>query len=443
MDRNLVETIKAAGVVGAGGAGFPTHIKADTKAQCVIINGAECEPLLRVDRQLMAVYPRQLLEGLKLVMEHTEAEQGFIALKGKYKSAVENINQIIGEYSNISIFIMDNFYPAGDEQVLVYEVTGRIVPEGGIPLNVGTVVLNVETVLNIYDAYFKDRNVTEKYITVTGEVKNPVTVRVPVGITVREAIGLAGGGTCGGYAVVNGGPMMGKIIRDDSPVTKTTKGLIVLPFNHPLITDMDKDMSQMLREARTSCMHCSLCTEVCPRNLIGHRLEPHKLIRMESYAGMNNSSKFSETSFLCCECRLCQYACVMNLMPWRVNSVLKSKLSKNGIKSTFNKAPDGVHPFREYKKFPVERLISKLGLNNYDKEAPLREAETEFNRVSLQLKQHVGAPAAPVVNVGDYVEKGDLVAHMADGKMGSRIHASISGTVTEINKDTIIIDRSV
>lgn len=443
MEKNLVDIVKNAGIVGAGGAGFPTHVKIDTKAQYVIINGAECEPLLRVDQQLAAAYPVQLMEGLKLVMEHTGAEKVFIALKGKYKSAVENISKIIGRYENVSLFILDNFYPAGDEQVLVYEVTKRIVPEGGIPLNVGTIVLNAETVLNIYNAYFNESSVTDKYVTLTGEVRNPVTLRLPVGITVKEAIALAGGSTCPDYVVVNGGPMMGKIVSENSPVTKTTKGLIVLPSDHPLIKDLNMDMSKMLREARTACMHCSLCTEVCPRNLIGHRLEPHKLIRMESYAGISNDKNIPGTAFLCCECRLCEYACVMNLKPWKVNSMLKAEMGKSGIKNTMHNTPEKAHPFREYKKFPVKRLVSKLGLNKYDTEAPLTETENQFTRVSIPLKQHIGAIAAPVVKAGDAVQKGDPVAQMAEGKMGSRIHASISGTIIEINKDTIIIDRSV
>ncbi len=440
MEKNLVDLIKSAGILGAGGAGFPTHIKVNSKAQYVIINGAECEPLLRVDQQLLSSKSKELLQSLKLVMKQTGAEHGYIALKGKYKDAIENINKYINDYENISLFKLDNFYPAGDEQVIVYEVTKRIVPEGGIPLNVGVIVLNVETALNIYEAYFNETNVTEKYITVTGEVKNAVTVKVPIGITVKEVIDLAGGPTVDKYVVINGGPMMGKIIEQDKPVTKTTKGLIVLSVDHPLITDLTKDISQMLKEARTSCMHCSLCTEVCPRNLIGHRIEPNKLIRMESYAGVNADSEFPKTAFLCCECRLCQYACVMNLKPWKVNSLLKVNMSKNGIKNNLQNTPDKVHPFREYKKYPVKRLISKLGLYKYDIEAPLTEVKQQFNKVSISLKQHIGAPAEAVVKVGDKVKKGNLIADMLDGKMGCRVHASISGIVTETNKDTIIIE---
>jgi Na+-translocating ferredoxin:NAD+ oxidoreductase RnfC subunit len=234
--------------------------------------------------------------------------------------------------------------------------------------------------------------------------------------------------------------MMGKIIEEDKPVTKTTKGLIVLSVDHPLITDLTKDISQMLKESRTSCMHCSLCTEVCPRNLIGHRIEPNKLIRMESYASVNTDSEFPKTAFLCCECRLCQYACVMNLKPWKVNSLLKVNMSKNGIKNNLNNIPNKVHPFREYKKYPVKRLISKLGLYKYDIEAPLTEVKQQFNKVSISLKQHIGVPAEAVVKAGDKVVKGNLIADIPDGKMGCRVHASISGTVIETNKDTIIIE---
>mgnify|MGYP001004901746 CR=1 FL=1 len=446
MKESFVNLVKDAGIVGAGGAGFPTHIKVDAKAQYIIINGAECEPLLRVDQQLMELYPQKLLEGLKLVIEHTQAEKGYVALKSKYKNAVNNINQIIGDYNNISMYTLDNFYPAGDEQVLVYEVTKKIVPEGGIPLNVGVIVLNVETVLHIYEAYHKNEAVTEKYVTVTGEVKNYGTVKVPIGITIEETINSLGGASIDNYSIINGGPMMGKIVSPKDTVTKTTKGLIVLSRDHPLITDITKEMAPMLREARTACMHCSLCTEVCPRNLIGHRLEPHKLIRQESYTAIGSSEELIKSAFLCCECRLCQYACVMNLKPWQINSFLKAKMSKGGIRNSYNNTPERPHPFREYKKFPVTRLIAKLGLTKYDKPADiieLNEEKEEFNKVSIALKQHIGVPATPIVQVGDDVNKGQLIADIPESKIGSKIHASISGIVNEINNNTIIIVRSV
>lgn len=173
MEKNLIDIIAKSGIVGAGGAGFPTHVKMNAKAEYVIINGAECEPLLRVDQQLMAVETKKILDALKLCMEAVGADKGVIALKGHYEAAINSFNQLLGEYEGISLHLLPNFYPAGDEQITVYEVTGRIVPEGGIPLQCGVIVSNVETMLNIYNAYFEDKPVTDSYVTFAGEVNEP------------------------------------------------------------------------------------------------------------------------------------------------------------------------------------------------------------------------------------------------------------------------------
>lgn len=444
MSKKLNEIIKGAGIVGAGGAGFPTHVKVDATADTLILNGAECEPLIRVDQQLMDVYAREICVGMTLMQQQLNAKRAVIGLKGKYKNAIASLTECIQEFPNVELFIMDNFYPAGDEQILVYEVTGRIVPEGGIPLNVGAVVMNVETILNVVRAQENNDPVTEKYVTVTGAVNHPITVKVPIGIKVSEALALAGGTRISEYAIINGGPMMGKLIGSDDVITKTTKSLIVLPKTHALIKDIGKDLNQMLKEAQTACMHCSLCTEVCPRNLIGHRLEPHKLIRMESFAGMSNQLNVKESAHLCCECRLCQYACVMNLMPWRVHIMLKGKMREEGLANTnYKQTPDQAHPFRDYKKFLVGRLIAKLDLVEYDVAAPLDETEHTFDRVEIPLRQHIGAPAAAVVTVGQGVQKGDPIGVMDDGKLGANVHASISGTVAAVTTQSIIINRSV
>ena len=282
MDKNLLNLVKEAGIVGAGGAGFPTYAKLNAKAECVIINGAECEPLLRVDQQLMRDNSQKIVSALSIVMEQVGASKGVIALKEKYYEAIDNLAKIINKDDNISIFKLENFYPAGDEQILVYEVTGKIVPEGGIPLNVGTVVCNVETMLNIYEAYYNETPVTDTYVTVTGAVNNRKTMKLPIGMSVKEVIDLAGGTYLDEFLVINGGPMMGRIVNVDSFITKTTKGLIVLPKNHKLCRDLQKDVQTMLKESETSCMHCSHCSEVCPRNLIGHDLHPHKMMRIAS-----------------------------------------------------------------------------------------------------------------------------------------------------------------
>lgn len=440
MEKNLLDIIAQSGIVGAGGAGFPTHVKLNAQAEYVIINGAECEPLLRVDQQLMALETKKICDALALVKEAVGAKYAVIALKSHYHAAIDSFNKIIHGYEGMRLHIMGNFYPAGDEQVMVYDVTGRIVPEGGIPLKCGCVVSNVETMLNIYNAYYEDKPVTDSYVTITGEVKNRITVKLPLGITVKEALDLAGGVTVDGdYVVINGGPMMGKHVSPDSRITKTTKGLIVLPVEHQLIQDVKQDVKKMLRQAKTACMHCSLCTEVCPRNAIGHRIEPHKTIRYASYGSMCDAKTSPMIAFLCSECRLCQYACVMNLQPWKVNHELKGMMASQGIRNSLNNAPDKADPYRESKKFPIGKLINKLGLKKYNLPAPLVDLDVDFASVSIPLGQHIGAPAVPCVNVGDSVTKGDVIAKPAEGKLGACIHASISGTVKEIANNMVTI----
>lgn len=441
MSENLVSLIKNSGVVGAGGAGFPTHVKINAKAEYVIVNGAECEPLLRVDQQLMALKTREIIRALDHVKKHVGAKKAYIGLKSKYKEAIKAVEEEIKGYESMEIKELGNFYPAGDEQVLVYETTKRIVPEGGIPLNVGVVVLNVETLLNIYQGVFENKPVTEKYITVTGEVKNPITVKVPIGISIEEVIQMAGGTELEEYIVINGGPMMGKIVPSlDTPVTKTTKGLIILPKDHSLSRTFEKDIASMLREARTACMHCSLCTEVCPRNLIGHSIEPHKLIRLASYGSTCDAGTNTTTAFLCCECRLCQYACVMNLQPWKLHNLLKSKMGEEGIRNPHHEKPEGVHPFREYKRYPVNKLVRQLGLTKYDVKAPLSCDKVEFKKVKIKMSQHIGMPALALVKVDDSVVEGQLIASIPEEKLGSEIHSSINGKIISITDGQITIE---
>ncbi len=440
MDKNLTAVAESAGIVGAGGAGFPTHVKLAGSADTVIINGAECEPLLRVDQQLMARDAKKLLEALSLVVEQVGASRGVVALKEKYHEAVDAIKRELAAYPKLEIFLMGSFYPAGDEQVLVCEVTGRIVPEGGIPINVGVVVMNVETALNLYAAYTDGAPVTDKYVTIGGAVARPTTVYVPLGITVAEAIALAGGATVADYTVINGGPMMGAVVSPESRVTKTTKGLLVIPSDSPLIHSLKKDLRRMLKDAGIACMQCSMCSEVCPRGLLNHRIQPHKLMRLAGYSSTCDESVTPLNAWLCCGCRLCEYACVMQLQPWKLNGNLKGVMGKNGIKNTLNNKPDKPAPFREYKRYPVHKLIRQLGLADYDVPAPMSARQPDFKKVALPLKQNVGAPSSPVVKVGDVVKKGDLIAKIPDKALGANLHASIAGRVTDIGESSITIE---
>ena len=179
---NLLDKVKDAGIIGAGGAGFPTHAKLASKAEYILMNGAECEPLLRVDQQLMGLRPDEIIKGFEAAGRLVGAEQALIGIKGKHKEVVSLLRERI-EALQLGDFVqvkeLADVYPAGDEQVLVYELTGRIVPEGGIPIQVGCVVVNSETALNIYNA-IQGKPVTEKYITIAGDIPNRITVKVPV-----------------------------------------------------------------------------------------------------------------------------------------------------------------------------------------------------------------------------------------------------------------------
>ncbi|MEG6521009.1 4Fe-4S dicluster domain-containing protein [Desulfotomaculum sp. 1211_IL3151] len=438
MSGNTVQAIQEAGVVGAGGAGFPTHVKLSSKAECVIINGAECEPLLRVDQQLMKDRAKDLHQGLTHIMDAVGASRGVIALKAKYSEAIKELMATKGD-SRVEIFQMGDFYPAGDEQVMVQEVTGRSVPEAGIPLQVNCIVNNVETVLNVADA-LAGLPVVDTWLTVTGKVSKPFTAKVPIGTSIRYVLAMAGVQENPGLAVIEGGPMMGKLIPDwDTPVTKTTKGLIVLPVEHALIRMRQANIDIFLRKARSLCMQCARCSELCPRNLLGHRIKPHRTMRSMAYA--RNDMAAVKSALLCSECGACEYACPMDLSPRQINKRIKAELGKAGIKYQGDGSDPKAANNKDDRKIPVKRLIIRLGLKDYDQPAPVQEIPLT-NKVKINLRQHVGIPCQPLVQEGDLVQRGQVIGEIPAGKLGARVHASIDGIVREQKNDSILIEAT-
>lgn len=434
--EDIIACIKAAGVVGAGGAGFPTHVKL-SPAEIIIVNGAECEPLLRVDQQLMEYRAADVVEGLAAVMQATGATEGRIALKQKYKAAISALEkQIAGK--PMQIVILDDFYPAGDEHVTVFAATGRLVPQGGIPLKVGCVVINVETLVNVAAA-LKGIPVTHTFVTVTGEVEQPVTCRLPVGMTIREALFAAGVRDTAGKAVLEGGPMMGKLVADlEQPITKTTKGLIVLSQTHPLIVKRNMPVDKMIKQAKTACINCRYCTDLCPRFLLGHALQPHKIMQALKYIDGNEEAL--TMALTCSECGICeQYACLMQLSPRSVNAAVKQALAKKGIKPNPPVRQQSLSSMQQHRRIPVKRLIARLGLAVYDRPAPLAADGSVIRRAAIKLSQHVGAPSQPMVQAGQEVTQGQLIARVPDNALGANIHASISGVVTEVSDKLIVI----
>ena len=428
--ENIVEKVKNAGVVGAGGAGFPTHVKLQAKVDTVIANGAECEPLLRIDQQMMVLNSEKIVRGLELAMESTGAKNGIIALKEKYHSAIESLKfKIQNSKFKIDIFLLDNFYPAGDEFSLVYEVTGKIIPESGLPLQVGCVVDNVVTLINIANAVDEEKPVTERPLTVCGAVKKPVSLIVPVGTSIKKLIEFAGGPTVSDYIILDGGPMMGNVVKETDSITKKTSGILVLPSDNRIAVIKTAKTEHTLKQIKSACEQCQDCTEICPRYLLGHKLECHKIQRSVGAGKFENLT----TAFLCCECGLCDWVCPIGLLPRRINQQVKKQLFAQGIKNPHKSVPIDVHPMRKYRKVSPERIISRLDILQYDVPAPLVEFDEEISEVKIPLHQNVGVPAEPAVKIGDRVKKGDLIAKIPEGKLSANIHSSIDGRVTEIN----------
>ena len=230
---SLTDQIFSAGIVGCGGAGFPTHVKYNAKPEHLIINAAECEPLLRTDRYVMCNYAPEIIAGCEAAMQHLGAKDCTIALKEPYVEEIAALQNVIDQKnSKVTLHTFPSFYPAGDEQVMVYEVTGKVVPPAAIPLEVGCVVSNVATILAIHDAA-ADKPFTHKFLTMTGEVANPTVLHVPIGTSFADCLAQAGGANIEDYFVINGGPMMGKPLTKEqalaTTVTKTTSGYILLP----------------------------------------------------------------------------------------------------------------------------------------------------------------------------------------------------------------------
>jgi Na+-translocating ferredoxin:NAD+ oxidoreductase RnfC subunit len=440
ITTSIQELARAAGVTGAGGAGFPTHVKLAARAEVVIANGAECEPLTHVDQELMIHRAPQVLAGLRLAMEATGAPRGVVGLKKKYTAAIASLRAAIGPAADVEVAELGNFYPAGDEQVIVYDVLGRVVPEGGLPIDVGALVQNIETLYNLAAAA-EGVPVTHKHITVIGAVGRPMTVRVPVGVTIGEVIALAGGPTTPDPVVLSGGAMMGHVAAGMGElVTKRTKLLLVLPYDHQLSVRRRQPRKEFERHAISSCDQCFMCTDYCPRHAQGHAIQPHKLILLLA-SGVPLTDAQMAGALLCCECRTCNYACPVHLSPADIAIAVKHDLLKAGLKNPYHRSTEA-DPYREFRRVPINRLISRLGLERYDVPAPLTEAPQSFGRVTLELRQHVGAASVPVVQAGQRVAAGDVVAEPPPAALGARIHASIAGSIREITAGTIVIEAN-
>ncbi len=432
----LSEILRQNGIVGAGGAGFPTYGKLNAAADLILLNCAECEPLLKLHRQVLEEHAQEILKALHLVAK-TLGARAVIGIKGEYKATLCALEEWMGEYPEMTIHRLPGAYPMGDEVVLIYEATGRVVRPGGLPIECGVAVFNVETMYNIYRAVWEHRPVIDKYVSVVGEVEHPVTVRVPIGMQIREVVALAGGVTVKNPVYLLGGPMMGSFGSELGPVTKTTNAVIVLPEDHPLIYRKKPNIRHAVARAASCCCQCRTCTDLCPRHALGHPIEPHAFMRAAANRDVQNVEPFVNTLF-CSSCGLCEmYSCPQGLSPRSIMAQYKSGLRKSGMKPPkVQTAP--VDPAREYRRVPKERLTARLGLVEYDKAAPLDDSLQKAGQVKINLSQHIGVPARALVQVGDRVQAQQVIAEAAEG-LSVSIHASIAGRVAEVTDRSIAL----
>ncbi|MEN6419943.1 MAG: 4Fe-4S dicluster domain-containing protein [Clostridiaceae bacterium] len=442
---DIIEQIRAAGVVGMGGAGFPTHAKLKAGIRHIIINGVECEPLLCADRYLMRHRADELIDALSILRRETGAEQATICLKSEYAEETAALREAISrKHTDIGVHLTRSFYPAGDEQVVVYEVTGKIVPPMDIPLSVGCAVINVATLFAVSDA-LADRPLISRCLTVDGEVKTPAIIEAPIGASFAECIAACGGTTRKDAVLVSGGPMMGRCYELDQAeelfTGKTTGGILVLPRDRYRSASID--LHSLKTRASVACIQCSYCTQMCPRYLLGHPLEPHRIMRKLAYGDLKDmlNDPVVQSAALCSECGLCEvYACPMGLKPRSVNAWIKREMAAANIRFPKPAERVQVNAMREMRLAPTLRVAVRAGVLAYEK-APLdRLIRLEPKKTVLALRQGIGASSVPLVSPGDRVRAGQRVAACPQGSLGADLHASIDGFVQKVDP-TIVIMR--
>lgn len=434
---NLADLVQAAGVVGAGGGGFPTHVKLAAKADTVIANGAECEPLLHKDAVIMEEEASALVQGILLAADALGAQDAVIGIKAKKRHAVEAVNQAC-RGTKVRVHLLGDYYPAGDEYDLVYEITGRLIPAGGLPVQVGAVVNNVETFVNIARAA-EGHPVTHKMLTIAGAVNSPATLRVPIGTTYRDCVAAAGGLTTNAPVLCIGGLMMGQTTDDlDTPITKTATGVVILPRDHPVIARKLKPAKAQAQIGKSACDQCRYCTEYCPRFLLGYAVEPHQVMRSLAFTA-TGAQHWNQFAALCCSCGLCTlYACPEELFPKEACDHSKIEMRREGIKWS-GPSPQKPHSFRDGRHVPIKTLTHRLHVEAYDLPAPFKSFEPTSKRLVLPLKQSAGAACEPMVKAGDHVFAGQVIGRPPNGAMGAFLHAPADRIVNEIAADKIVL----
>jgi electron transport complex protein RnfC len=297
--EEIIKRCFESGVVGLGGATFPTHVKltvpSGKKCEVLIINGVECEPYLTSDHRLMLEKGEEILTGVAILMKALKVEKAIIGIENNKPDAIDHITKLASTFKGIAVYPLKVKYPQGAEKQLIKALTGREVPSGHLPLDVGAVVHNVGTAFAVYEAVQKNKPLFERVVTVTGKsLLKPGNYVVRIGTPLSKLIEVAGGLPEDTGKIINGGPMMGKAISNtDIPVVKGMSGVIIVP------------VKESVREETKPCIRCAKCVSVCPLNL-----EPYLLMALSEKSLFERAEKERITD--CMECGSCSFTCPAN-----------------------------------------------------------------------------------------------------------------------------------
>ena len=294
--EEIVKAIAAAGIVGMGGATFPTQVKLTpppgNKAEFLIINGVECEPYLTADHRVMLEKAEEIIIGVQILMKAIDVKQAIIGIENNKQDAIAHLQQTASKVLGIEICPLKVKYPQGGEKQLIQATTGRAVPSGALPIAVGAVVQNIGTALSVYEAVMKHKPLMERIVTVTGKsVKHPGNYLCRIGTPVSKLIEAAGGIPEDTGKIIGGGPMMGRtMVNVDSPIMKGTSGILLL------------SRKEALREPVRNCIRCGKCVSACPMGL-----EPYLLAKLSMF---NLLERMEEEKIMdCIECGSCSFTC--------------------------------------------------------------------------------------------------------------------------------------
>lgn len=296
--KNIIEMIKECGIVGMGGAGFPTHVKLSPKdpdaIEYIIVNGAECEPYLTSDYRRLMETPQKIVEGLKIMLLLFDNAKGIIAIEDNKKDAIAKVKELIKDEPNICVKKLFTKYPQGGERALIYATTGRSINSTMLPSDVGCIVNNIDTVTAIYEAVANQKPLTSRIVTVTGDaISTPQNFEVPIGSNQGDLIEAAGGLTKECEKIISGGPMMGTAMFDlNVPIVKTSSAILC----------NSKDKVKEAESLQTNCINCGRCVSVCPGRVV-----PSRLAEFANHGDKESFEKYHGME--CCECGCCSYVC--------------------------------------------------------------------------------------------------------------------------------------